>query len=181
MEHPVIAPPPDLQAASEKPLPASQAAVIAPPPAAEAGSTRRLGDLNIGRSSVIAPAPQLSLDEQHALPGRSSTALRSPQGRSPQERSPEVIGPPPSLAASAHSGGSLIGEGMIALNLHPAVDPTPDPPAGNRRGNFAATPEGHRGASGAPGATAAAPTDYQLARAVDLLRGVALFGERSVN
>jgi TonB family protein len=44
---------------------------------------------------------------------------------------------------------------MIALNLHPAVGAPPDPPAGNRRGTFAATPEGHRGASGAPGASAA--------------------------
>jgi TonB family protein len=43
---------------------------------------------------------------------------------------------------------------MVALNLHPAVGAPPDPPAGNRRGTFAATPEGHRGASGAPGASA---------------------------
>jgi TonB family protein len=43
---------------------------------------------------------------------------------------------------------------MIALNLHPAVGAPPDPPAGNRRGTFAATPEGHRGASGAAGASA---------------------------
>jgi TonB family protein len=43
---------------------------------------------------------------------------------------------------------------MLALNLHPAVGAPPDPPAGNRRGNFAATPEGHRGASGAPATSA---------------------------
>jgi TonB family protein len=42
---------------------------------------------------------------------------------------------------------------MIALNLQPAVGAPPTPPAGNRRGNFAATPEGHRGASGTPGTT----------------------------
>jgi len=42
---------------------------------------------------------------------------------------------------------------MIALSLHPAVGAPPVPPAGNRRGNFAATPEGHRGASGAAGAS----------------------------
>jgi TonB family protein len=149
MERSVIAPPPDLLAASPKSLAAPQPAVVAPPPDVEARATRRLGDLNIGRSSVIAPAPQLSLDEQyaeqHAASGRSSTALRSPQGQS------QVIAPPPSLAASgrSHSGG-----GMIALNLRPTVGAPPDPPAGNRRGNFAATPEGHRGASGAPGAKA---------------------------
>jgi TonB family protein len=140
MERSVIAPPPDLQAASQKTLAAPQAAVIAPPPAVEPGSTRRLGDLNIGHSSVIAPAPQLSLGEQRALPGRSSSAL--------DRRSAQVVAPPPSLAASGHSRS---GGGLIALNLHPAVGAPPDPPAGNRRGNFAATPEGHRGASGAPG------------------------------
>jgi TonB family protein len=143
MERSVIAPPPDVQAASQKTVQAPQTAVIAPPPAVQAGSTRRLGDLNIGHSSVIAPAPQLSLDEQRA-PARSSTALRS-------QRSPQVIASPPSLAASGHSGG------MIALNLHPAVGAPPDPPAGNRRGNFAATPEGHRGASGSTGSSGASP------------------------
>jgi TonB family protein len=149
MERSVIAPPPGLQAASQKIVQTPQTAVIAPPPAVEAGSTRRIGDLNIGHSSVIAPAPRLSLDEQHALRGRSSNPLRSLQARAPQ-----VIAPPPSLAASGRSGG-----GMIALNLHPAVGAPPDPPAGNRRGNFAATPEGHRGASGAPGSTGASPAN----------------------
>jgi TonB family protein len=143
MERSVIAPPPDLQPATQKTLQAPEPAVIAPPPAVEAGSTRRLGDLSIGHSSVIAPAPQLLLDEQRAVPGRSSAAL--------SRRSPDVIAPPPSLAASRRSRS---GGGMIALSLHPAVGAPPDPPAGNRRGNFAATPEGHRGATGAPGASA---------------------------
>ena len=142
MERSVIAPPPDVKAASREML-APQAAVIAPPPAVEAGAARRLGDLNIGRSSVIAPAPQLSLDAQRALPGRDSTAV----GRG----SPQVIAPPPSLGAS---GRSRSGGGMIALSVHPAVGAPPVPPAGNRRGTFAATPEGHHGASGAAGAKA---------------------------
>jgi len=142
LEHSVIAPPPDVQSAQQKTLPVPEPAVIAPPPAVVASSTHRLGDLNIGHSSVIAPAPELALDEQRAIPGRSSTAL--------SRRAPEVIAPPPSLAASGRSGGNL-----IALNLHPAVGAPPDPPAGNRRGNFATTPEGHRGASGSPGAIAA--------------------------
>jgi TonB family protein len=143
MERSVIAPPPDVQAASQKTLQAPEPAVIAPPPAVEAGSTRRIGDLNIAHSSVIAPAPQLSLSEQRTVSARSSTAL--------SRRSPEVIAPPPSLAPT---GRSRSGGGVIALSLHPAVGAPPDQPAGNRRGNFAATPEGHRGASGVPGATA---------------------------
>jgi TonB family protein len=147
LERSVIAPPPvapeDVRATSRPALQSPQAAVIAPPPAAEAGSTRRLGDLNVGRSSVIAPAPQLSLDAQRAPARRSSTALSG--------RSSQVIAPPPSLGASSssHSGG-----GVIALSLHPAVDAPLAPPEGKRRGSFAAGTEGHRGASGAAGASA---------------------------
>ena len=116
MERSVIAPPPDVQATLRETLQAPQPAVIAPPPAVEAGATRRLGDLNIGRSPVIAPAPLLSLDAQRALPARSSAAL----GR----LSTEVIAPPPALAAA---GRSRSGGGMIALSLHPAVGAPPDP------------------------------------------------------
>ncbi len=144
VERSVIAPPPELQAASRETLQAPQPAVIAPPPAVEAGSTRRIGDLNIAHTSVIAPAPQLSLDEQRALPGRNSAAL--------SRRSAQVIAPPPPVGASA---GSRSGSSMIALSLHPAVGAPPESPAGNRRGNFAATPEGRRAASGTAGASPA--------------------------
>jgi TonB family protein len=147
MEHSVIAPPTDVRDAqnARANVPALRGpppSVIAPPPAVEASADRRLGDLNIGHTSVIAPAPQLSLNEQRALPARSSTALRS--------RSNQVIAPPPSLGAS---GGSRAGGNMIALSLRPAVGAPPEPAPGNRRGIFAATPEGHRGASGAAGAS----------------------------
>lgn len=141
MDGSVIAPPPDLQTAARNTPQAPQSDIIAPPPAIEATRTRRVGDLNIGRSAVIAPAPQLTLDAQRT-PRRSSAALN------PQAGAPQVIGPPPSLATTGRSRG---GGSVIALNLHPAVGAPPVEPAGNRRGTFAATPEGHRGASGAPG------------------------------
>jgi TonB family protein len=143
MERSIIAPPPtaerDIQESAQKTLQAPQPSVIAPPPALDDASNRRVGELNIGHSAVIAPAPQLSVDAQRAIPGGRS-ALHA--------RSPEVIAPPPTLGAS---GRSRSGGGTIALNLHPAVGAPPNPPAGNRRGTFAATPEGHRGASGTPG------------------------------
>jgi hypothetical protein len=68
MEQSVIAPPPGVRddlRKSVRDLPqdalhAPQPDVIAPPPAMEAGSVRRLGDLNVAPSSVIAPAPQQS-------------------------------------------------------------------------------------------------------------------------
>src|SRR5580704_14887552 len=123
--------------------PQMERAVIAPPPAMETNSARRVGDLNIGHSSVIAPAPQLALDEQRVPADGRSAAI--------SKHSLQVIAPPPSLAATGHSHS---GQSVLALNLRPAVAAPADPPAGNRRGNFAATPEGHRGASGAPGTSA---------------------------
>jgi TonB family protein len=142
MEHSVIAPPPEMQTSAQKVMLSPQAAVIAPPPALDSASPRRIGDINIAHSAVIAPAPQLAVEAQRAFPGDRSP---SQKGRS------QVIAPPPALGAG---GRSRAGGDLIALSLHPAVGAPPAPPAGNRRGNFAATPEGHRGATGAPGSSA---------------------------
>jgi TonB family protein len=147
MQHSVIAPPPDVDNTSQKTAQSLQPSVIAPPPLVETTSNRRIGELNIGHSAVIAPAPQLSLDAQRTASGRHSTLAR---------QSAQVIAPPPSVAAS---GGSRSGGGMIALSLHPAVGPPAAPVAGNRRGSFAATPEGHHGASGAPGGSTGTSTN----------------------
>lgn len=136
----VIAPPPDLTSSAREIVQGPQSAVVAPPPSLEAASHRRIGDLNVGHATVIAPAPQLALDEQRALYGARSGA--------PRGQAPRVIGPPPSVGAPS---GSRAGGGMVALSLHPAVGAPPAPAPGNRRGSFAATPEGHKGASGAPG------------------------------
>jgi len=133
----VVAPPPDLRAAVQNATPhAPQPAIIEPPPDVANSSVRTAGALNIGHSAVIAPAPQLSISEQRAYPGASSGAGAT-----------QVVPPPPALGASGHSTS---GSRLIALNLHPAVGAPPEAPAGNRRGAFAATPEGHRGASGSP-------------------------------
>jgi TonB family protein len=133
----VIAPPPDLenhQQATDT-LAAPHLSVIAPPPEMQSESARHFSDLDIARSQVIAPAPQLTLNAQRA--GRASAELKP--------RSASVIAPPPALGASAASPS---GGNMIALSLHPSVAP-PAPVVGNRRGGFATTPEGRHGASGA--------------------------------
>ncbi|HET6180743.1 MAG TPA: TonB family protein [Candidatus Sulfotelmatobacter sp.] len=141
----VAAPPPDVRQ-SPTTFQGLQPALIAPPPSVEAASTRRLGDLNIGHSAVIAPASQLTVSEQRTMPGGRSS---SPVGLAPQ-----VVAPPPALSASGSSGGPQGSRGrVIALNLHPVVNAPPDPPPGNRRGAFAATPGGHAGASGSAGST----------------------------
>ena len=138
----VVPPPPDLRASAATAAQTLQPALIAPPPAVDDSRERPLGDLNIGRSPVIAPAPQLAVAEQRAR-ASSVGGIGS-----------QIVAPPPSLNSSA-SGVSFGSRGrVVALNLHPAVGAPPDSAAGNRRGTFAATPEGHAGASGSPGATA---------------------------
>lgn len=138
----VVAPPADLNPARSAPtLGAPQPALIAPPPSMETSPARTLGDLNIGRTAVINAAPQLPVAEQRTLPGGRASAVAGV--------SPQVIGPPASVGAS---GGSTGAPGrVIALSLRPAVGAPPNPPAGNRRGEFAAGPEGHSGATGTPG------------------------------
>lgn len=145
LQNSVVAPPPEVPASTPAAYQSLQPVVVAPPPNIETAMARPIGDLNIGRSSVIAPAPELAVAEQRTFSGSGS---RSSGGGGPQ-----VVPPPPSIFATGSSGASFGAPGrVIALSLHPAVGAPPDPPAGNRRGAFAATPEGHPGASGSPGA-----------------------------
>ena len=154
IENSVVAPPPDVRASTATTaFQAPQPAVIAPPPSVE-NSTRQLGDLNIGHSSIIAPAPQLPVGEQRVMPGGISAAATA---------APQVVPPPPSLSGS---GTSAAGGRIIALNLHPAVGGPSQPPQGNRRGSFAATPEGKMGASGNPGASGVGGSNRVTSRSV---------------
>ncbi len=142
----VVAPPPDLRTSRNAPaFEAPQPAVVAPPPALANAPTRQLGELNIGHSDVIAPAPQLRVTEQRAVPGGRSSSVAG--------IAPQVVPPPPSVSASGSAGQFGAPGRVIALNLHPAVGAPPVAPSGNRRGAFAATPEGHPGASGSPGSS----------------------------
>jgi TonB family protein len=145
----VVAPPPQVSnSQAQAAFAAPQPAVVAPPPVFLNAPARSLGELNVGPSAVIAPAPQLPVAEQRAVSaGRFSHLSATAQ----------VVPPPPSVSASAGAGQSFGSAGrVIALSLHPAVDAPPAPPAGNRRGTFAATPEGRFGASGSPGSSSGA-------------------------
>jgi TonB family protein len=145
----IVAPPPDLQTSRRAAtFEAPQPAVVAPPPQFENPPTRQLGEINIGHSDVIAPAPQLPVAEQRAIPGGRSSASAG--------IAPQVVPPPPSVSGSGGESGSP--GRVIALNLHPAVGAPPVVPAGNRRGSFAATPEGHPGATGTPGTSSGSAT-----------------------
>ena len=140
LQNSVVAPPPNLRTSNATTFQTPQPAVIAPPPTVQTASARPPGDINIGPSSAIAPAPQLPLAEQRAIPGSPSASLGAPQ----------LVPPPPSLSASSSSFGAR--GRVIALSLHPAVGAPPSSPPGNRRGTFASTPGGRAGASGSPGA-----------------------------
>jgi len=141
LETSVAAPPTDVNGSiARAAVPGLEPSLAAPPSDVASTPRRSIGDLNIAPSAVVAPAPQLPVAAQRSVPGG---------GLAP---GPQVVPPPASLSASGSPGGSAGSRGqVIALNLHPAVGAPPDPAAGNRRGAFAATPEGHAGASGAPG------------------------------
>ena len=148
MKNSIVSPPPDAQLPRLRDSPALQSSIVAPPPSVD-DTSRPVGDLNIARSSVIAPAPQLAVPDQRSdqrLGQRSSQF--SGLGSAPQ-----FIPPPPTVSATGIAGESFGARGrVIALSLHPAVGVPPNPAAGNRRGAFGATPDGRSGASGVPGA-----------------------------
>ena len=142
----VIAPPPEVTSHRTRGLANPETAVVEPPPELTQSSSQstkgHVGLMNIGPSEVVAPAPQLTLAEQH------SPAARSRGRGSLTGGGAQPVGPPPSVAASGN--GRASGR-LIALGIHPVAPTGPVPvPAGNRRGAFAATPKGKPGASGTP-------------------------------
>jgi TonB family protein len=137
----VVAPAPDVQFARDRVVQAAMKSdVISPPPELTQSTKGHVGLMNIGPSDVVAPAPQLTLTEQHSLAARGKGRL--PGG------SIQPVGPPPSMAAA---GGASAGGRLIALGIHPVAPTGPVAvPGGNRRGTFAATPQGKPGAAGTP-------------------------------
>lgn len=141
LQNSVVAPPPELRG-SKAPVgySALEPAFIAPPPSVQS-SPRGVGQMDIAPSEVIAPAPQLPVAAQHRAPvGRLAAGGAA------------IVEPPPSVGASSSPAGSR--GRIVALNLHPVVSAPAETPGGNRRATFAATPEGHAGASGSPGSAA---------------------------
>ena len=176
----VVAPAPEMNAArAHRTMPGPQPSVVEPPPAVDAASVRKFGDINIGRSEVVAPAPELAVSAQRALPslGGSGKAIVPPPpaldgaarsgvsgvahsraGRSqglPGQPGQPIVPPPPAIPGAK---GSDSGQHLIALGIYPSVTPPPTPPAGNRRGTFAATPDGRSGAPGTPDVRGTSPT-----------------------
>ena len=131
----VVAPPVDTPQTEMNRAPSLAEAAIAPAPQVE-NAASRLSDINIGRVQVVAPAPQLPVDEQRALGSVASIGS-----------STAVVPPAPVFQ---ERGDAKDGR-LVALNLHPVTPGGPvDVPAGNRRGTFAASPDGKPGATGSP-------------------------------
>ena len=148
----VIAPAPEVSdAPTQHNVQGPQAAVVEPPPRVETGPARRLSDINIGRTQVVAPAPQLPMGEQQTFASRAVGSLGNPPAA--------VVPPPPSVQGTgvSESNGRL-----IALSVSPArPDRAVEMPNGNRRGVFAATPEGRAGATATPDTpTGNSPTEH---------------------
>ena len=142
----VVPPAPDVRHDRTPGMNGPEAAVVEPPPDLAMPAKGRAGPINVAPSQVVAPAPELTLSEQHTLYGRGKGRATDTVagGAAP-------VAPAPSVAA----GGTGGQQGrLIALNLHPAAPTGPVAvPQGNRRGAFSANPNGKQGASGTPEST----------------------------
>jgi TonB family protein len=143
----VIAPPPEVTSHQTRAMAGPETAVVEPPPELTQSTRGHLGPLNIGPSTVVGPAPVLTLTEQHTISGRGTGGVPG-AGVQP-------VAPPPSVGSA---GGSSAQGRLIALGIHPVAPTGPVAvPAGNRRGTFSAGPQGKAGAAGTPATSGSKP------------------------
>lgn len=111
-----------------------EAAVLEAPPNV-AALQRKVGDIYIGYAEPKVGEPKLPVPEQKAVAG---------------DKEGSDAAPPAPTTQGAGSGMQAMGQ-LIALGIHPTMPSGPvTMPEGNRRGQFAATPEGKPGAPGTP-------------------------------
>lgn len=152
----VVAPPPDASAlASRRGLGTPGMAVVEPPPSVE-GALRKFGDVNVGHTEVVAPAPRLPMHEQRAGIGvdqaglggisasvvpppplvQRSGALRGGRSGSMTASGLQVVPPPPSVQegnAGVGRAGALSSNGVQVVPPPPSVEGVGDS-AGRGRG-----------------------------------------------
>jgi TonB family protein len=142
----VVPPAPEVRRDRTTGMNGPEAAVVEPPPDLATTAKGHVGPITIAPSQVVAPAPELTIAEQHALYGRGEGG-----GNDPVATGAQPVAPPPTVASTA--GGGMQGR-VIALGLHPIAPTGPVAvPEGNRRGTFSANPSGKLGASGTPEST----------------------------
>jgi len=156
----IIPPPPTIERVAKREhvlMPATR--VIAPPPAVQ-GYIRRTNDIPAGHSTIVPPAPQVSLSEQRSFHLRVDVAREHPwtsivppppnpavaELRTRREERPlgEIVPPPPALIGPGHANYRI-----VALALHPVAG-APPVAFGNRRGTFQLWPDGRPEATGTP-------------------------------
>jgi hypothetical protein len=153
----VVAPPPAVSQTTSRRLGLPQAAVVAPPPRVDAVTSRHeiarpgagvvapqpmvqvpmrgVGNINIGHSEVIAPAPVLPMREQRAISGVAGTSLGNPGAA--------VVPPPPSVQRSGIVGdgraGSLPSAGFKIVPPPPSIQGTGNSTGGGRLSSLSGT------------------------------------------
>ncbi|HTE89431.1 MAG TPA: hypothetical protein VK639_10775, partial [Terriglobales bacterium] len=160
----VVAPPPSVSQATSRGLGLPQAAVVAPPPRVDAVTSRHeivrpgvgvvaptpmvqvpmrgVGNINIGHSEVVAPAPVLPMREQRAISGIAGANLGSPRVA--------VIPPPPSVQRSG-----IVGDGRAGSFPGAGFKIVPPPPSIQGAGN--STGGGRVSSMSAPGSQVVPP------------------------
>ncbi len=113
-----VAPAPEVRAGStRRGMPTPNAAGVAPTPTVQ-GSIRKAGDINIGHSEAVAPSPELPMQAQRTIPGRSQAGLSG-------GASSAVVPPPPSVGGSETIGtgrtSALPGGGVQAVPPAPSI------------------------------------------------------------
>ena len=151
----VVGPAPEINTNSKLTIPADLIqSVVVPPPVSTAALARRPSALNIARYGPQDLPPSLPVAEQRASEARGSRNVSPAGGASGQSAASGAPAAPSTAGIVDKNGAGQI----IALSANPAEVHGPiDIPVGNRRGSFAAGPEGKPGASGSPGSSSGSP------------------------
>jgi hypothetical protein len=112
----------------------SNTAVVAPPPLVQA-LVRRVGDINIGATAVVAPAPRLPMGEQHPISG----ARQSTTGSLVAWAVPPPPTAPRSETLSGGREGLLSGVGSNVVPPPPSVQNVVSSAAGGHIGSLASS------------------------------------------
>src|SRR5215510_15162 len=122
-------------------LPEEPQSAVPPSPSP---AQRRLGDINFAANAPSVEEPRLTVPEQQAA-----------NGQQPGQPAQSAVPPAePITSGTGSSQAQAMGQ-LLVLNARPVAPNGPMTiPEGNRRGEFAAGPTGHAGASGRPEITA---------------------------
>ena len=150
----VVAPPPSVAQTTSRRLSLPEASAVAPPPNVEAISGRHgvtgpsaavvapspvvrvpmrgMGNINIGHSDVVAPAPALPMHEQGAVGTTVQANLGNPSGA--------IVPPPPSVQSSGTLAYGRAGSGSFSAGLQvipppPSIQGAGNPPGRERAGS----------------------------------------------